>query len=269
MVASDPENSLNWTHSLRLNPYGCPIEIRVNQPELLEPVRALFLPDWQELPPSVQPEVQWSLFSHPSHPRLFYDGEEIGVVGSLIDTFDRYFHLYTGERAVAFTFVHAGVVGYREQAILLPGHSHYGKSTLTRALVDLGCHYFSDDLAVLDQQGRVHPYPKPMSLRLPEGTTRLVPASELGWKPERVPLAVALVADLRYRSDLQESDWSPMTAAQCSLHLLQNCLSIRRAPDKDLPIIGRISRQAQGIRGRRGEAEAAARLLLQELGKVF
>ena len=55
-------------------------------------------------------------------------------------------------------FVHAGVVAWRGRALVLPGTSFAGKTTLVAELVRAGAIYYSDEYAVLDEQGRVHPY---------------------------------------------------------------------------------------------------------------
>src|SRR5262245_29166046 len=62
------------------------------------------------------------------------------------------------QRSRAMLFVHAGVVGWRGLAIVIPGRSHSGKSTLVAELVRRGAVYYSDEFAVLDETGRVHPY---------------------------------------------------------------------------------------------------------------
>ena len=59
-------------------------------------------------------------------------------------------------------FVHAGVVGWKNRAILIPGKSFAGKTSLVAELVKAGATYYSDEFAVLDFQGLVHPYHKPL-----------------------------------------------------------------------------------------------------------
>ncbi len=76
-------------------------------------------------------------------------------------------------------FVHAGVVGWRSQAILIPGRTFSGKSTLVEALVRAGATYYSDEFAVLDSKGRVHPYTRPLSLRENDAKARRVAAEEI------------------------------------------------------------------------------------------
>jgi hypothetical protein len=51
------------------------------------------------------------------------------------------------------------------RAVILPGRSMSGKTSLVAALVKAGATYFSDEYAVLDKLGMVHPYIKTLSLR--------------------------------------------------------------------------------------------------------
>jgi hypothetical protein len=55
-------------------------------------------------------------------------------------------------------FLRAGVVGWRDRVIVIPGGPRSGKSTLVRALVGCGATYFSDEYAVLEGH-TVGPYP--------------------------------------------------------------------------------------------------------------
>ena len=89
------------------------------------------------------------------------------------------------QRSRQMLFVHAGVVGWRGLAIVIPGRSHAGKSTLVAELVRRGAVYYSDEFAVLDETGRVHPYRRtpvlrdderrPQELRLVGRTSRSSP----------------------------------------------------------------------------------------------
>ena len=69
-------------------------------------------------------------------------------------------------RAPDQIFLHAGAVAYLGRMIVLPAAALTGKSTLVAALVRAGATYYSDQFAVVDEQGRVHPYATP--LRDPE-----------------------------------------------------------------------------------------------------
>ena len=61
--------------------------------------------------------------------------------------------------ATEFVFIHAGVVADGGRAIVIPGLSFSGKTTLVRALVEAGAVYYSDEFAALDENGRVLPTP--------------------------------------------------------------------------------------------------------------
>ena len=83
-------------------------------------------------------------------------------------------------RQAGIAVVHGGVVGHDGRAILLPGPTGAGKSTLVAELVRRGALYFSDEYALIDGAGRVHPYPRPLLLRDESGDGRPVLATDLG-----------------------------------------------------------------------------------------
>ena len=62
--------------------------------------------------------------------------------------------------------MHAGVVGWKGWALVLPGKSGAGKTTLVAELIRAGATYYSDEYAVLDERGRVHPYARPLAVRV-------------------------------------------------------------------------------------------------------
>jgi hypothetical protein len=256
-----PSDFLAWTHGLVVAPYQTRIGIRVNGAELLAEVRQRLLPGWRE---EQKPQVDylWSIFSGQDQNLLYYGTELLSDRPQLMVEFDRYFHLYVGHTARERTFVHAGVVGYGDRALILPGSSYSGKSTLTRALVDQGATFYSDDLAVIDARGRVHPYPKPMSMRT-AGSSEETSALQLGWHPDLPPLPVRLIASLRFQGE--GGEWTEVRGAQASFALIENCLSIRREPARDMSCLTRLCAQSVSYHGLRGEANRAATRLLELL----
>lgn len=89
--------------------------------------------------------------------------------------------LHVAERAPELVFLHAGVVGIGGRALVLPGPSFAGKTTLVAALVRAGAVYLSDEYAVLDSLGRVHPYARQLQMRLPgQAQQRGIDPAELG-----------------------------------------------------------------------------------------
>src|SRR5262249_47349881 len=89
------------------------------------------------------------------------------TVQTVLGAFGSDVALHVAEMAPDRVFVHAGVVGYQGRAILLPGRSFSGKTTLVVELVRAGAEYYSDEYAVLDTSGGVHPYSGPLSIRRP------------------------------------------------------------------------------------------------------
>ncbi|MGE3803626.1 MAG: hypothetical protein AB7K24_03020, partial [Gemmataceae bacterium] len=141
-----------------------------------------------------------------------------------------------------------------------------GKSTLVHALVRQGATYFSDEFAVLDGKGRVHPYPKPIFLRQPEaGGREQVTAEELGGAAGKRSLPVLAVLLCKYKpgTRMRLVRSSP---GQALLALLSHTVSARRKPKVVLTTLRRVVDGAPVYNTFRGEAEEAATILLTSLG---
>src|SRR6185503_15266327 len=99
----------------------------------------------------------------------------------VLNALESHVQLTVAEFAPRRIFVHAGVVGWKDRAILIPGVSHSGKTTLVDLLIRAGATYYSDEYAVLDARGRVHPFPRALGIRFPNsGESRKVRAEEIG-----------------------------------------------------------------------------------------
>lgn len=266
---------LGWADSLVFNAYGVLVGVRVNDPS----AKPLLL---ERLPPGWKPaEAQfvkrlYSLFiggarraGARSFNLLYSDIERIARTVNLdeaLDTFESALQLYVAEEARRRVFVHAGVVGWRGQAILLPGRSHAGKTTLVAELVRRGATYYSDEYAVIDERGRVHPYPRPLQVR--EGKSarqKKYRVEEFGGKAGRRPLPVGLVVISRYKAAAR---WRPrsLSAGQGALELLANTVPARRKPEAVLRALHKVVLGAPVIKGTRGEAAEMAEMVLAKLG---
>jgi hypothetical protein len=154
--------------------------------------------------------------------------------------------------------VHAGVVAWEGRAIVIPGLSMSGKSTLVRALVAAGATYLSDEFALLDEHGLVWPYPRLMTMRTSTGTHRTLPSPSAEAAGPGVPVGV--VADLPYSAD----GWQTRVASQGQtvMSLAGNSLPIKRAPSRTLDSLTAVADGALCVRGSRGEADDAVSRLL-------
>lgn len=183
--------------------------------------------------------------------------EALRVLGNRI-------HLTIAEYAEPEVFVHAGAVLVDGRAIVLPGRSYAGKSTLTLALIERGATLLSDDFAVLDANGDVRAYPVPVSQRLENGRRRLQP-EQLGWKPGQPPVPIAIVALCIYFERLQELDLKSLQPPQAVLAMLEHTVAARRAPARCMSTLAKAVSGARCWRGLRREAGPVADWLLERL----
>ena len=249
-----------------VNAYGVRIAIRANDRAVLGQALDRLPPGWR----AVHTQIAQRHYSFVVPRRrglytLFRDTVAMAdrrTLNALLDTFGSDVQLYVAERAPRHVFVHAGVVGWRGQAILLPGSSMSGKSRLVAELVRAGATYYSDEYAVLDAAGRVHPYARPLRLRqdnLPR--RRRYPVEALGGQAGRRPLPVGLIVLSRYQPGAR---WRPrpLTAGRGALAVLDHAVAARRTPARVLATIGKVAKGARFLVGPRGEAKETARLIL-------
>ena len=135
------------------------------------------------------------------------------------------------------------------------------------ALVRAGASYYSDEYAVLDERGYVHPYPKLLSLRTGDGgRPQRRPASELGGPTGQEPAPVGLVLLTHYREGAR---WRPRTLSpgQAVLGMLEHTVPARDRPETALAVLGRVAERAHVIKSPRDEAPRAAERVLKLLDR--
>ncbi len=161
-------------------------------------------------------------------------------------------------------FVHAGVVGWKGKAIVIPGLSMSGKSTLVAELIRQGATYYSDEYAVIGEDGRVQSYPKPLSMRRPRGKPRQVSAHTLGGSIGRKRLPLGMIVATRFSPAAQ---WQPRTLskAECMMALLSNTVMARARPEMTMRRLRLAVQAAHGFEGPRGDAKDTVRRLLHLL----
>jgi hypothetical protein len=173
--------------------------------------------------------------------------------------------LWVAQQAKNHVFVHAACAVVDGRALVLPGRTKSGKSSLAAALVRAGATYFSDEYAVLDHRGLVRPYPRMLALR-PYGDTvaRAVSVGDIGGQAGRGPAAVAIVAALEFEP---EAGWqvTPLSRGQALLRLLDNTVPARTRPRAALWALEHATAAITALSGTRGDADEAAALLLSML----
>ena len=166
-------------------------------------------------------------------------------------------------------FVHAGVVSMGERGLVLPGSSFSGKSTLVAALVAAGATYYSDEFAVLDEYGLVHPYPRLLSLRDAEKNfAGLTTVEDLGGRNATTPARCAMIVSTRY---VREARWNTQerNAGIGALTLLVNAIPARPRTAATVQAVSRAAAGAVVLEGDRGEADESAAILLRLLQEAI
>jgi hypothetical protein len=268
---------LGWKAGTCFEAYGLRIGVRSNTPALLDRLAPHLPPGWRA---GVSPLVDqvFSLWVErggegPSRPSRVYAGRRrcarTADLPQALAALEREIRQSIAASAVRRTFVHAGVVGWRGRAILVPGRSRSGKTTLVAELVKAGALYLSDEFAVLDGRGRVHPFAKPLSIRGAGGCdthAQARRAEDLGGTVGTQPLPVGLVVLAERRPG---AFWRPdrLSRGQAVLEMLAHTVPARLRPEASLASLERAVAKATVLRGVRDEAAALVPELLLSLEK--
>jgi len=177
---------------------------------------------------------------------------------------ESHLHLKVAAYARNRIFVHAGVVALGSRAIVFPGTSGTGKSTLVEALLKAGATYYSDEYAVVDAKGDIHPFPRPLHLRTGPGGSRRVDASEYPAPRGTRPVRAGLVVFTEY-DDAASGRLRPVAAGRATLSLLRNSVAARIAPERALDYLPKMIEGASLLTGKRGDVSRFIPRLLERL----
>jgi hypothetical protein len=179
--------------------------------------------------------------------------------------------LFAAERIDRLVAVHSALVIVDGRAIVLPGRSFAGKTTLGVALAAAGAVLASDEYTLVDPtDGLVIGWPRPARIRVGDGDSRREPVAAA-----IDPTPVALVALLRYDAAVSAEDagedaaedpvrLTPISRADAVVSILDETVCARSRPDEALDAAIHLS-AAEVVSGTRGEAEQAAAWLLERV----
>ncbi len=171
------------------------------------------------------------------------------AVATLVD----HLHTAVANRSTVGVFVHAGVFAFDDRLVVVPGRSHAGKSSLVAAAVERGATYFSDEYAIVDPSGRVHPYARPIALRTPSGPRHINIGHDVGGTVGSHPCVAAVVLVTEYRAGAR---WEPttLTGASAALPIIANTVHARRQAKSTIAAAAALVETAVVLSGPRGEA---------------
>jgi hypothetical protein len=255
-------------HQLAFDAFGIQMRVCTNAVELLPRIESMIPPGWSRRPRSPAQQHLGLLDEGNDWYSIYnYDGicvhDAPGREYALL-MLDAQIQGHVALEAPEFIFIHAGVVADGERAIVMPGRSFAGKTTLVRSLVEAGAVYYSDEFAVIDEVGRVHPYAKRLSFRPPRGVPVVYQVDELGGVAGEEPLPVGLVVAARFRPGAQW-DPQPLSPGAGALVLLENAVPAQDRPEQTIRHITRAISGATVLNGDRGEADETAGHLLDAL----
>lgn len=178
--------------------------------------------------------------------------------------FDSLLRIEVAEHAVGWVFIHAGVAALNGRAILVPGDSFSGKTTLIQELVKAGAQYYSDEYAVLDTAGLVHAFPRDLSVRYDSGGSiaeRDVDVASFGGNTGSKPVPVGLVVLTKFA---EGSSWEPETLSigQGILETIPHTIPRIANAAHSLKVLNTALSDAIILRSPRGEASKLAPMLL-------
>jgi len=254
---------LGWEAGIAFRAYGLRIGIRANDAEVLQRATLRLPSAWKPakspvvdnlysiVRPRTTAKGNWKRFN------LLYKGTETLArsvdLNEVLAELEIDLHSYVATSTRQRVFLHAGVVAWRGRAIVIPGKNFSGKTNLVTAFVRAGATYYSDEFAVLDSRGRVHPYPWVLHIREGQAPPKEYPVEALGGRTGRKALPVGLIVLSEYR---QGAKWRPrsLSQGQAALAMFGDVMSTGHRPEAVLQVLGRMVSGATVLKGIRGEA---------------
>jgi len=193
-----------------------------------------------------------------------------GVSVGTIDNdaaFDHFFNgvvrVHVASLAKSWVFIHAGVVERNGRAIIIPGHSRKGKTTLVGELIRCGAGYMSDEYAVLDSDGFVHPFDRDLAVRITadQQPSPTDPAS-FGGKRATKPIPAGMVL---FTGFVENARWNPQTVSlgNAILDSVPEVIPISFNTEFVLKVLNTTFNRAIIVRSDRGEARLTAPRILE------
>jgi hypothetical protein len=258
---------LDTSEDTAFESFGARLRVTADTPEVLERIPALLPPDARPCPASTA-EISIAVLRGTGGTYDFLiDGSPVtkGIdLDFALTLLEAQLRIHVGLRAPNRIFVHAGVVAHDGRAIVVPGKSFAGKTTLVLALVRAGALYYSDEFAVLDEHGLVHPYAKPVSVRDQDERQSDHDIGRFGGIAGDEPLEVSAVVFTQYSPG---AEWNPteLSPGRGALSMFENTLAALQRSEEAMRTIKLAVDGAVLLEGERGEASEMAQPLLERI----
>jgi hypothetical protein len=262
---------MSIAHSFALSAFGCNIRATAGSPETLALLdRNIFPPIPRVTTGAFEPDLDLRAAETANGHQLSVNG---AVIASALSANGLLLHvLHVLDETVvrhldSLRAIHAGAVLWQGRVLLFPGSTHSGKSSLTAELLRRGAQCMSDEYALVDPDGRVHPYPRPLLLRDSDGLQTPTLPSELNATFAQAPAPAAWIFTLQYDPG---ASWSidPVPQSVALIGLLRNTPhALADVPDM-APAFQRLVAGAVCYQGHRPNAAEAAEQILDLIAKA-
>jgi len=248
-----------------INAFDCTIGIECGTSEIRDTLDRYLLPPLPRSPsiPS-DPDIRLSVECIDSDFRVSLDGKTVASADNLHNAARAAIKALDDalvQRIKGLRAVHAGAVLIDGRAVLLPGSTHAGKSSLVAELLQRGARHFSDEYALIDDRGLVHSYPRPLLLRKGSIVQSIVLPEELNSGFATAPAPVGWILAIDY---VPEAAWDirEISHAEAVMLLLRNTPHEMAQSPEMIDFFLRVAASAACCEGTRGDAaEAATRIL--------
>lgn len=245
--------------------FGLQVTIATDAPEVFERIPALLPPGAQSRATGLAEASFAVLANGDGSYRVTHEGAQVSAdigLDSVVVLLAGSLPIHIAHHAPALTFVHAGVVAHEGVAIVLPGRTLDGKTTLVLELVRAGAIYYSDEYAVINEQGLVLPYAKPLSIRNGSQLQVDYQVQGFGGVVGTEPLPVGAVVFAPYQEGAR---WAPykLSMGRAALGLLANTVAALKRSEEAIATIMRAIDGAVLLEGQRGEAAEAVGSILE------
>jgi len=259
-------------HQIFIKVYGVKICIETNKKafltELKNEISRIFPVKFEFINAQITIHKFYFEVSEDEKYKMFKNEESIGQMSKseALVVFESDLRLTVAEFAVSKVFLHAGVVAWKGEAIVMPANSFKGKTSLVAQLVKKGALYYSDEYAVLNKDGFVEPFPKPLSLRgiVNEYAQVDYSVESLGGRKGKKKLPVGMILLMEFSPNLTTKKWKPklLSPGQGVMEILPHTISIRNDAKLALNVLNKIASRAIIAKSKRGEAKEFVDLLI-------
>jgi hypothetical protein len=245
--------------------YGVRVRVSADTREVLDQIPSMLPPGAEPCPIGTEHE-SFGLLADADGSWRFTRGDSPVSKGLDLDfglmMLSNQVRLYVAVEAPNLIFVHAGVVAYAGRGIVIPGLSFAGKTTLVAALVRAGAVYYSDEYAAIDENGLVHAYARPLSIRDGDQNRHDHHVEQLGGMAGEEPIKIRAAIFTEYRPG---AEWRPehVSLGRAVLAMLRNTVPALKRSEEAIGVFRSALDGAVLLEGDRGEADATAKAVVE------